>query len=86
MLWGDSGPRKFSKVLGDGVAETFNVEHGLGTRLISVTGFMEMAGSVTVVTPGAASGFGLTIVNDNTVQLTFLGAPLENAFTLVVIG
>lgn len=76
--------RRFSQVLGDGVTETFNVTHNLGTRLISITGFLELAGSVAVATPG--TGYGLTIVDDNTVQLAFLGAPLEDAFTIVIIG
>lgn len=76
--------RRFSQVLGDGVTETFNVTHNLGTRLISVTGFLELAGSVSVSTPG--TGFGLTLVDENTVQLAFVSAPLEDTFTIVIIG
>lgn len=76
--------RQFSQVLGDGVTETFNVTHNLGTWKLSVTGYLEMAGSVSIATPGV--NYGYTVVDDNTVQISFVGAPLEDAFTIVLIG
>lgn len=82
--WAEAPLRRHSEVLGDGVTDTFNITHNLGTRALSITGFMELAGSVSISAPGV--GFGATIVDANTVQLAFAGAPLENAFTIVIIG
>lgn len=71
-------PQGYSQDIGDGVATSFNVVHGLGTLDVDVT-VRESA------PPRNGAIVGWSVVDANTVQVTMFPAPAANAYRVSVI-
>lgn len=72
-------PRKYSALMGNGSATTFNLTHGLGTQQVHVQVFRASDGEqieADVFVPPAGT----------TVDITFATAPTSNQYRAVVIG
>jgi phage-related tail fiber protein len=69
---------KFSTSIGDGVATTITVTHGLGVTDVMVT--------VKDVASGEVRFMGWTVVDANAVSLSFPAAPTSNQFRVTVHG
>lgn len=73
-----SSLNKYVTTIGDGETDTFYIQHDLGTEHISVT--------VRYRVNKSSVGADDTVIDDNTVKLTFSEAPTPGEFTVVVIG
>jgi hypothetical protein len=73
-----SGILKFATPIGDGSTRTFSFRHSLNTRAIQVSVWEADSGDM--VYPD------IEVVNENSVRVSFLQAPRQNQYTLVVIG
>lgn len=71
-------PQGYAQNIGDGVATSFNIVHGLGTTDVGV--FVRET-----TLPGAAAIVGYSTVDANTVQVTMFPAPAANAYRVLVI-
>lgn len=73
-----SSLNKYVTAIGDGVTDTFYIQHDLGTEHISVT--------VRYAVSKSSVGADDTVVDANTVKLMFSEAPMPGEFTVVIIG
>lgn len=63
---------KYEEVIGDGVAVTYNVTHGLGTEAVMIATSSPAVSAVPT--------------DQDTVQIVFAVAPATESVTVVVIG
>ena len=70
---------KYTEVIGDGLSESFEIEHNLGTRDLSVT--IREANSPYSVVSGI-----IKMTTENKIEVSFTEAPEENKYTVIIIG
>jgi len=74
----EDGVYAFSTLIGNGTANQFNIDHGLGTKSVVVRAYE--------VSSGEEIELGVKVVDDDTIQVEAYPAPGNNAIRVVVLG